>query len=308
MILHATTRTQSRPPGRTRVTGRDLTALQLIARLQPVQTDQVRAALGCSTAVARRRLRVLRAHGLCRAAVLHLATETLHLVTARGIERLVEEGLAQEGHLRVLRDVPAQLDHHIQTARLLATLSRACEVMERVQLLSYQTEREIRATLGAATREAQIPDAVAVLQAGPIRVAIAVESDTGSENPSVVARKLRAYATAREADQPLAGQATWGVVVLVPTERRLHRVAKAALDSGVPDTLVFQAVASSLTEENVLRVAPWRTVVRDEAAGQARLVPMSPFVALLTRARANTQGRVATTSGEQTRSHQDNAQ
>lgn len=280
MSYDAPVRRTPRDAGARRVTERDLQALLFIARAQPVSTDLVRMFLQASTAVTRRRLRVLRDHGLVRVEVPAMAGENLYLLSERGLHTLTHHfGDRFEAHLRVLRRLPKQLEHHLGSARFIASLlggpPQGHEVAE------FMMERDIRRELGSVPAGALIPDAVVVMRCTHGTYAISVEVDTGTERAaSQVARgKLALYGELRAAGQTVRGQTVWSVVLLCPSERRLQRLAQAMVDARLPPRTAYFALYNELTDENVQLSTSWRTLgpeAADPAVGRA-LIRESPM-------------------------------
>lgn len=252
MTILAPHRQQARDPGHARLTPRDLSLVLFARDAQPVPTSAFLALSGISRDMLHRRLRVLRDLGVLRVEVTALERENLYQLAPGA--RPVLERLGLDGE--VPRALPRQLEHHVPAVHLHACLRRALAKSARFERESFVFlhERELRRRLATAPG-VTFPDAALRITAvtGETR-AVAVEVDTGTENPSYVVRKFEAYARLREAGVPLLGEARWSVLVLTPSggTRRLHRLASAAWTAEVPDHLVYY-LGLPLDPDTVLR-------------------------------------------------------
>lgn len=286
-MFEAPCRRERRAQGRTRVTRRDLEVLLFIGRAQPVVTSQVEMVLGSSTAIARRRLRVLRDHGLVRVEVPEMAGQNVYLVTEKGREALLDAVGAEAERVRVLRGVGRQLDHHLPSVSMYAALLIATRSSRTLRLEDYEMERDIRARLGVHGKNQFVSDATAVLSTDEgARFSVAIEVDLGTEkNPDwVMEVKGRAYTQAHESGRPLSGAGTWAVLFLVPSERRMLRLVRAAWKAELPLGLFWFAKTPDLSPGAVLSDAPWRTLRLDADGEHVRLVAESPFATLASSA------------------------
>ncbi len=123
--------------------------------------------------------------------------------------------------------------------------------------------------------------------------AVAIEADLGTENPSwVVSHKAVPYGAARAAGHPLRGCADWCVLFITPTTRRMHRLAAAACEAGVPEGVLYFAVAGEVTDRTFLTAA-WKTYRPAGTGGEYHLVNENPFPG----ARSACTGRSCTPGG-----------
>jgi hypothetical protein len=98
--------------------------------------------------------------------------------------------------------------------------------------------------------------------------------------------KGRAYANLRARGAPVAGVRPWGVLFLVPSERREHRLMRAAWEAELALGLFFFAKITDLSDRTVLTSAPWRTLRLTSNGEQVRPVEESPFETLAREAKA----------------------
>ncbi len=238
MNLIAPRRQQARDPGNARLTPRDLSLVLFAREAQPVPTSAFKVLSGMSPDMLHRRLRVLRDLGVLRVEVTALERENLYQLAAGA--KPVLERLGLDGEVR--RDLPRQLDHHLPAVHLHAALRHALgrSTRFRADSFAFLHERALRRRLEVGPG-VTVPDAVfKVTSTHGQTVAVAVEIDTGSENPSYVVKKFTAYAHLRASGAPLFGEPSWSVLVLTPPggTRRLHRLGGAAFASDVPDRLI----------------------------------------------------------------------
>jgi hypothetical protein len=265
-------------PGGTRITARDVSILAFVERAQPVTTAQAALFASMSLPTARRRLKVLRDHGFLAAHVLRLEDPNILTLTARGRAHLARATDVEEDSLKSMRGIGrAQLRHHGIGVTLYALLSTASRRPSGARLTTYAFEDELRARVGAA-KGAQVPDGVAIVElGGGGRVAVAVEADAGSENPSWVgANKVVPYTELSRRRAPLLGERDWFVAFVTVDRRRRNRLARAALDAGADANLFFFADVNELKADTVFTRGWWAIDV-DEEKAEARFVERSPF-------------------------------
>lgn len=274
-------RTKRRPPGRRRVTSRDLRILAFVATMQPVSTKCIQSLLSASMDVALRRARAMRDLGYLKVAVPVVAGVNCYLLTQAGRELLDEAGVPLLATPRVLRGLGRNLRHHLGSSRFVAQLVHASRASGRLELVEALPEREVRRMLGANTAGRLVPDTTLVMRTRAGHTfAAAVEVDTGSErNPSwVAARKGSGYGELHLQCAPLRGISDWVVLfVVLSSRRRVHRLVRAFHDADLPLHLFFFALAGDLTERNVLSASSWQRLDLDPAGQVARLVHQSPF-------------------------------
>lgn len=280
-MIASETRTARREPGGRRLTPRDLVLLCALARLQPMTSTQARTLLDVDRSIARRALNKLRDLGLARVLVPAMEADNLYVLTPAGAREVARVTGRDPGDVAVLRGVAAAgMEHHAGTVDVVAAMMAAAARSARVEFEEALLDRDIRRLLGNP-RDALVPDAVAKIAVDGTPAAFALEIDLATENPSwVLARKLVPYGELRAEGRPLAGRAAWSVGFVVPTLRRLHRLAAAAVEGGVPEGAVYFALAHELDARAVL--APvWRTFRAAGPAGEFRLATESPFAGAL---------------------------
>lgn len=265
-------------PGNSRITLRDCLGLALVGRAQPVITSQYARFLGVSNQIACRSLRKLRDHGLVTVHVESLDQESCYSLAPGGARELArQQGLAPED-FPLLRGLGRVGDHHVTTIDAYVTLELALARCKHARLDRFMFEAELRRRVGGAA-DALIPDGVAILRFTPEAepLAFALEVDLGGENPSYVSRqKFGPYGDLAAAGEPLCGIRSWRVLVLVPTERRLHSLARAAWTAQAPEGLIYFAVIGDLDDRTILSPV-WQTTRLDADGIGASLVQASPF-------------------------------
>jgi len=281
-------------PGNSRITLRDCLGLALVGRAQPVITSQYARFLGASRQIACRSLRKLRDHGLVTVHVESLDQESCYSLAPGGARELArQQGLAPED-FPTLRGLGRVGDHHVTTIDVYVTLELALARSKHARLDRFIFEAELRRRVGGAG-DALIPDGVAVVCFAPETepLAFALEVDLGGENPSYVARqKFAPYGELATAGEPLCGIGTWRVLVLVPTERRLHALARAAWTAQVPEGLVYFAVIGDLDDRTILG-AVWQTTRLDVDGVGASLVHAAPLAGTKTNCNDGNYSRKA---------------
>lgn len=292
MMVAAPKRMTRRDPGGSRVTPRDLLALRFIADAQPVTTGQVRRLLGLSEDMAHRRLAVLRDHGLVRVHVQaqHVANRyTLAPAAAPVLARLT--GASPE-EIWVPRGIDrADLSHHEAAVDVYVAVQQATTRSKRTRLIRWLFEREIRRATGQGAGTL-VPDAAGLFEREDAsRFAVVFEVDLGTENPNYVAtHKGLAYGQLAGAGTPVLGTGDWSVACVVAApERRLHRLALATAEVGVPARLWHFALSERL-DDRALLGRSWVTPVVDPAANTVSLASSSPFDGVGTMGRNSSDG------------------
>jgi len=207
---------------------RDPKILYAIGRSKLLPTRDIATLAFGSRETARDRLRKLHCAGLVRAHVRALHEDNVYTLTERGRDIAVEHLNAEPERLAVLRRLPKQLDHLIGINRMRVCLTAASRELAYEPLRAFVPEWELRAARHGSLLKI-IPDAVLkVADRHGVRHFIALEVDTGSENPSYVAgKKLRAYEHAMRAGQSICGADIELVVLVAPGTRRLRALARA---------------------------------------------------------------------------------
>ncbi|MBI1945946.1 MAG: replication-relaxation family protein [Deltaproteobacteria bacterium] len=291
-------REQRQDPGGARLTPRDLSALALIARAQPVTTAIVAAFARMSVAMARRRLRVMRDLGVVNVHAPSLSGENLYLLAPRGRSVLEDHAEGAGGRPACLRGIGRlHLAHHLAGVRLYVALAVAADRARSVNLLTYSFECELRRAVGDAPG-VQVPDGVAVVVGPGGRLALAVEVDRGTENPSYVVRtKAIPYAYLSASGTPLLGTGRWVVGFVVPSERRRNRLVAAFHDAAVPDALFYWITDDGVCDRTIL-VGGWTTVKTSADGETATLVEASPFATVLTKRSDGDHGHAAESASD----------
>jgi len=230
--------------------------------------------MGVSTQLARRAIRKLRDLQCLRVWVPQMAGQnfvTLDRVGAHLLE--VKLGLRGD-RLRTPKGIGrVQLAHHGQVVDLHLALALACARSRSFELIRFDHEAEIRRATGAGPGS-RVPDGIALLNTPAGRQAIAVESDSGAENPSRTARsKGEGYAELSQQGVPLAGAAEWKVVLLAPSIRRRNRVARAFFEAELPEGLFLFLSMTELDPRTVLEPL-WWTQRSDEESTRLEQVPL----------------------------------
>lgn len=293
-----TKREERQDPGGARLTPRDLSALALIARAQPVTTAIVAAFARMSVAMARRRLRAMRDLGVVNVHVPSLSGENLYVLAPRGRSALEDHVESVGGRLACLRGIGRlHLAHHLAGVRLYAALAVAVERARSVRLLTYSFEDALRRAVGDAPG-VQVPDGVAVVDGPGGRLALAVEVDRATENPSyVVKNKAVPYAHLRAAGVPLLGVERWVVGFVVPSERRRNRLVAAFHEATVPDAPFYWITDDRVCDRTIL-VGGWTTVKTSADGETATLVEASPFATVLTKRSDGDHGHAAESASD----------
>lgn len=294
-------RTTRGDPRGTRITPRDLIALQAIAQAQPMTTRQVQTLLGLSDDMAQRRLRVLHNHGLVRTQVTALHEQNRYTLAPGAIPTLCRLGHDSES-LWIPRGIErVDLAHHEATIDVYVAVRLATARSGRLQLVRWVFEREIRRSLGDV-EGVLVPDAVGLFsREGEAPFAVAFEIDMGSENPSFVAKhKGIAYSVLAESEAPMLGTPCWTVAcVVAPNARRLQRLALALAQVGVREGLWHLCLLGELDSRTVLGPS-WLTPQVNASAGSVRLAPSSLWPAVGTgvgtRGRSSSDARTPTGS------------
>jgi hypothetical protein len=196
------------------LTDRDRELFKLLSQARWLSTAQIgrRFFPGVSMNAVSKRLRRLVSGGLLFG--------TRPERTGESFFRLTRQGAGEVGEdVVVPRKLPAQLKHRrlINDIRLwLATCSMATH--------RFLAEWEFRLPV---TKESQVPDAVLVVNVHGHERRLAVEVDCGTENASVLAKKLRGYGGV------LTSGRLSGVVMFLPGQRRIKATVAACFKLGV---------------------------------------------------------------------------
>lgn len=292
MSFASSKRAQRQDPGHSRVTPRDLLALRFIAEAQPVTTGQVRRLLGLSEDMAHRRLAVLRDHGLVRVHVEAQHAPNRYTLAPGAAPILARLTGASPDEAWIPRGIDRlDLAHHEASIDVYVALRVATTRSDRLRLVRWVFERELRQTAGSAPGVG-VPDAVGLVErADGSRIAVAVEVDLGTENPGYVAtHKGMAYAELRIHGAPMLGTTDWVVACVVAApERRLHRLALAVAEAGAPDRLWHFALLEQLKDRTVLGPT-WRTAVVDRVANSVSLEASCPWEGVGTKGQDSSDG------------------
>jgi len=137
--------------------------------------------------------------------------------------------------------------------RLWVSLVTSCRGTEGTRLALFRPEWELR-RLRAGSRV--VPDAMFVLQAGgDAEFAWFVELDAGTERLAVWNKKADEYAEALRSGA-LYGEASWNVLVLVPSERRARSVARVCAATPAASR-VFLARQEAVEDGRALAPVLW---------------------------------------------------
>lgn len=283
-------------PGQREAQPRDVVGLAWLARAQPITTGQFCRYLGISRPGGWRALRRLRDLGLVEVHVTGMEQDNIYTLAGGGA-RLVARvhGRLPEDY-RVLRGVVSPNAHHHAVVDVATQLACASMKATTAQPAEFTFEAELRRRVGNA-KDAIVPDAVAVLHGASGSVAYAIEIDLGEENPSFLNRKFVALHDLRVAGTPLLGTPEWRVLVVVPTPRRLHRLALGcAVDARVPPGLVSFAVRGDLDDATILDRG-WFEASVDASGEHVDLAMVSPFQGARTTCSDRPNTRAAVGSG-----------
>ena len=263
-------------PGQREAQPRDLVGLAWLARAQPITTGQFCRYLGMSRPVGWRALRRLRDLGLVEVHVTGMEQDNAYTLAAGGARLLARVHGRASGDYRLLRGPVSVNAHHRAVVDVATGLACASMQATSVHAAEFTFEAELRRRVHNA-KDALVPDAVAVLHYDVGTIAYAIEIDLGEENPSLLSRKFAALHELRRVEVPLVGVADWRVLVVVPTERRLHRLALGcAADARVPPGLVSFAVSGDLEDATILDQGWWEASV-DASGKHVDLTMVSPF-------------------------------
>ncbi len=158
--------------------------------------------------------------------------------------------------LRVLKKLPAKLDHLIAVNEFRIHLALACRASTTYALVRFETDVDLAAERHAALLDL-IPDAKVALRSTTTGEGhhFLVEVDLGTEAVTwLVRHKLTAYDTHAALGHALYGLRDPLVVLVVPGLRRARNIART-MDAMCVRARVVLAVASMLSEGNVLAAA-----------------------------------------------------
>ncbi len=270
-------RAEPRDPGQAQVTARDrLLVLPLIGRVGVASSSQVCRYAGFPSAdTCARRLRVLKNKKLV---VVHTpggsSGENLYTLTPQGQAEIKRHiGDDQVRLVQVRRGLPGDLDHDLAVVDAFVDASVAAARSNRFQLVRTVLDWELRAA-GAGTASL-VPDLVLVVDGPDGQRAFAVEVDRGTISPRRMAQKATLYRGLAQDRRGLVGVPDWVVLVLVPTKRRMNRIAEQVLDLNLPGGFWLYGVEGEVSDRTFFTDV-WRTVVatgEDTAGFQA----VSPF-------------------------------
>lgn len=211
---------------------RDPTICYAIGRSKLLTTSDIAWLAFGSRETARDRLRKLHCAGYVRAHVRELHADNVYSLTARGRDLVVEHLGGTGDELSLVKALPQQLDHLLGINRVRIALTVASRHAPAVALRSFVPEWELR-RLGSSP---VVPDAMMKFaDSRGDRHFIALEVDTGTENPSYVAeKKLRqGYEPLVATGMPILGARVALVVIAAPGVRRLRSLARAIDRAGV---------------------------------------------------------------------------
>lgn len=221
------------------LTARDLSILYAVGVMRAPRTSDLTALFFHSVEPARDRLRRLYVGGFldCHAPLVN--AENHYTLTRRGREAVlsVRDEIDAES-LVCAKGLPARLAHLTLTnrARVLFTLATR-QPSPPYRLVAFRSEWEL-VRAGSPALYGILPDAIATLErvADGAHVEIAIEADTGSESPTVIASKARRYLHYTRSGQLLYGASVRSVVVLAPGLRRSRALARAVatIDPNAP--------------------------------------------------------------------------
>ncbi len=243
--------TRTPPKSRLMLQPRDHAMLRWIGRAGVVELPQLAALFWPggtgSRAAAARRLRKLTDHHLVDTIVVSLDRPNRVTLTQRGAERVDGNGLVLRTRIR---GASTAADHLIQSAELWSALLRRCRADTTVRLSQWLTEAEIRRALGSS-RQALIPDGIAILAGAAGEVVVAIEVDLDTEPMATIRRKFTRYAPHLAERKPLYGLALDALLVVAPGQRRLRKMAATAGRTAAGRATFFQDLAR-LSPDTVL--------------------------------------------------------
>lgn len=211
------------------LTPRDLQLLFAVGVMRVARTSDLTALFFGSVEPARDRLRRLFVAGYlaCHAPLVN--GENHYTLTERGRDSVLAEHDDLDPALVVcVRALPARLEHLalVNRARVLFTVAtRPADAPYR--LASFRSEWQL-VREGSAAIYGILPDAIVQLERPDgSTVDVAIEADTGSESPTVVASKARRYMHYVRSGQLLFGANVRRIVVLAVGARRCRALARA---------------------------------------------------------------------------------
>lgn len=210
----------------TRLCRRDVDILLALAKMRLLRTTALTRLFFSAKGTCQKRMRKLFDAGLVRAVVSGVADENRFALTKLGHTLLAETAL--EAPLATYRPAP-RVDHRsVQHLDLLNEfrIAVALSVAEAgLELRAFVPDWELRAQ---DTQAALVPDALVALARpeSDRQTVLALEVDTGSMTPGIVAKKVVRYRERRALGQKVFGAVPHAVVLLVRTERRARSVAR----------------------------------------------------------------------------------
>lgn len=272
-----------------RLRGRDIDMLHALAKMRLLRTSALARLFFAAKATCQKRLRKLFDAGLIRTVVTGIAEENRFCLTRLGHALLVET--VTPAVVPAYRAPPRAEHRSVQHLDLLNEYRIALALgvgTVALELRSFIPDWELR------SRDPQaglVPDAIFALSPTTLRAqtVLALEVDTGSETPNVVAKKVLRYRERHALGQGTFGVVPQAVLLLLKTERRARSLARqiAALGGdGSPPLVLFGLEQDLLPDGGVskgLRRA--KDVLDDAAAGrlQCSSVGLRELVALAPR-------------------------
>ncbi|MFI5298333.1 MAG: replication-relaxation family protein [Polyangiales bacterium] len=218
-----------------RAQDRDVDVLLALAKMRLLRTSDLTRLFFEAKGTCQKRLRKLFDAGLVRSVVGDLATENRYALTPMGHAFLVE----------AVDDVPSwrpvppvrgrELVHLDLLNRYRIALATSVGQVGG-ELVAFTPDWELR---GRSPRAPLFPDAAVVLDLRGRRLEVAVESDTGSMPPTVVAKKVAAYLSVRLLRTPVFGLVAPLILFVTPTARRARSVARGLRDAGADDIVLL---------------------------------------------------------------------
>jgi hypothetical protein len=210
------------------LSARDRLAFRCLLRARVMRTGDFVPLVFPSLPIARRRLRKLHDAGFVVAFIEQLHLDTRWVLDTKGYEALA--GRDPDAPVqRAVRDLAPLRDHHAMLVRFWVLLVRACHDSPTTSLERFSFEWELATPPGTGTRGLYLPDAVVSLKTGDKTNHLVVEADTGTENPSYVAKhKITVFGSLLRARKSVHGHVPDRQLILAPSERRLRSIARAA--------------------------------------------------------------------------------
>lgn len=199
------------------------------------------------------RMRKLSCAGLIDAHVRDLTSDNYYTLNARGRDAVIEHYDLDADAFRLVRTLPAKLEHLLAVTEVRIHLTLACRGDSRYALERFETDADLAAARHAALLDL-IPDAKIALRfvATGETHTFFLEVDRGTEAVTwLVRHKLAAYARHAAIGNALYGVRDPLVVLVVESLRRAKNIARTCVAARVGARVVF-ALAPLLNEANVL--------------------------------------------------------